>query len=413
MIIDVIPWIVVGLALLGLGLSLWIVVPAPTMALLPLAVVAPEVSPLLLGVQGAIAIFTVVWFWNSDDWSVGLVELVELVGLVGNLGGMVLSSLPLWSLAPTIRHTQAQMEAALGRDYGDRLPPTLQQQMRSQPFAWADIVRADMLRSIPQREVRRDRQTIPTADGAALAVDLYRPASRPTNGDRLPLIVTIYGGAWQVGQPEDTATFSRYMAAQSYGVAAIAYRHAPDYRFPTQLEDVQTSLQWLVHHAGDYQLDPTRIALVGWSAGAHLAMLAAYHPNALPVRAVVNYYGPVDLVQGYYNLPNPDPIDGRSVLETFLGGNPDDHPECYQTASPLHWVRPGLPPTLLLYGDRDHLVKPVFGQQLDQQLKAAGNTSILIRLPWAEHAFDRVWTGMGNQIALYHVERFLAHMLRS
>lgn len=87
-------------------------------------------------------------------------------------------------------------------------------------------------------------------------------------------------------------------------------------------------------------------------------------------------------------------------------------PDAYKAASPVTYVKPGLPPTLMVYGDRDHLVKPIFGYQLHQQLQASGNQSILIRLPWSEHAFDALFSGMGNQIALYHTERFLAWTLR-
>ncbi|MGK7889168.1 MAG: alpha/beta hydrolase fold domain-containing protein [Leptolyngbyaceae cyanobacterium] len=404
MTINIIGAVVVGLSILGLGLSVGIIVPAPTLSLFPLTVAAPEISPLLGLSQGAIALITLILpktpilSGNDYRWFV--------VGC--SLGGLWLSSLPLWPLAATIRQAQTQMETRLGQAYGDRILSALQQQMRPQPFVLQDLVWGIPLS--PQK-VERDRHQIPTPDGATLTLDLYRPTVKLAEGDSLPMIVVIYGGAWQAGQPEDNAVFCNYMAAQGYGVAAIAYRHAPDYCFPVQLKDVQTSLQWLVHHAPDYQLDPQRLALVGWSAGAHLALLAGYQPDALPIRAVVNYYGPVNLALAYRDLPKPDPIDTRSVLETFLGGPPDDYPDRYQAASPSHWIRSGLPPTLSVYGDRDHLVKPIFGQQLDQALRTAGNQSILIRLPWAEHAFDRVWQGMGNQIALYCVERFLAYTL--
>ncbi|NER85439.1 MAG: alpha/beta hydrolase, partial [Leptolyngbya sp. SIO1D8] len=220
------------------------------------------------------------------------------------------------------------------------------------------------------------------------------------------------GGAWQRGKPSHIARFSRYMVAQGYTVVAIDYRHAPEYRFPTQLQDVQTALQWVQANAVAYDIDLNRLALAGWSAGAHLVLLAAYQPDALPVKAVVNYYGPTNLAEGYRDLPVPDPIDTRAVLEAFLGGSPEQMPQAYQLASPIHHVRLGLPPTLLIYGGRDHLVKPIFGQQLDERLRAIGNASVLLNLPWAEHVFDSVFRGISNQMALYYTERFLAWSLR-
>jgi acetyl esterase/lipase len=239
----------------------------------------------------------------------------------------------------------------------------------------------------------------------------------------------IHGGAWQGGSPRDHAEFSRYMAARGYVVWAITYRYAPKHKFPAQIEDVQTALQFIQQHGQEYETDLNRVALMGRSAGAHLTMLAAYDtpkPNAPPIRAVVNYYGPVDLTAGYYDVPNPDPINSRSILQDFLGGTPDQVGELYKAASPITYVhrridRPtqnGLPPTglrqsplppsLLIYGGKDHIVMAKFGKALAQRLIESGNQSIFLEIPWADHSFDAVFSGISNQLALYYTERFLA-----
>ncbi|NET09472.1 MAG: alpha/beta hydrolase, partial [Symploca sp. SIO2B6] len=305
------------------------------------------------------------------------------------------------------------------------------------------IVLRDLIQGIKMTDVQCDRHSLPISNGTSLPLNLYhpplkiqhpnskipnpnskipnpKPSSEATQSDILkpshPTLITFYGGGWHNGHPDETADFSRYMAAQGYVVVAIAYRHAPDHLFPTQLNDVQMALRWIVEHHTEYNIDPSRVALVGWSAGAHLALLTAYQshlwPSGLNIRAVANYYGPVDLAEGYRDLPHPDPIDGRAVLTDFLGGSPTEVPDRYREASPLYQIQAGLPSTLSIYGDRDHIVKPIFGQRLDQQLRQKGNHSILIRLPWAEHAFDKVSQGLGNQIALYYVERFFAWTLR-
>jgi acetyl esterase/lipase len=62
---------------------------------------------------------------------------------------------------------------------------------------------------------------------------------------------------------------------------------------------------FIQQHAVEYETDITRIALLGRSAGGHLAMLAAYQPDALPVRAVVSYYGPFNLTKGYTRATQP------------------------------------------------------------------------------------------------------------
>src|SRR5438270_883194 len=83
-------------------------------------------------------------------------------------------------------------------------------------------------------------------------------------------------------------------------------RHAPAFHYPAQLEDVRAGLAFLRVHAAEFQGDPERIALIGRSSGAHLALLSAYQPD-IHVRAVVSFYGPTDLTRGYWEVPSPDP----------------------------------------------------------------------------------------------------------
>jgi acetyl esterase/lipase len=142
-------------------------------------------------------------------------------------------------------------------------------------------------------------------------------------------------------------------------------------------------------------------------------MLAAYAPNAPPIRAVVNYYGPVDLTAGYAEPPRPDPIDTRAVLEAFLGGTPAQLADRYRQASPYQFVtRSNLPPTLLIYGSRDHIVQAKFGRALAERLRSLKVPTVMIEIPWSEHVFDAVFRGLGNQIALEYSDRFLAATLQ-
>ena len=125
----------------------------------------------------------------------------------------------------------------------------------------------------------------------------------------------------------------------------------------------------------------TRLALVGRSAGAQLALLAAYEPNAPRIRGVVAYYGPVDLAEGYRHPPKPDPLGVRAIEEALLGGTPDSVPGRYREASPITYVTRRLPPTLLVYGGRDHVVEARFGRLLHERLLATGTSSCSWRFP--------------------------------
>jgi acetyl esterase/lipase len=408
-------WLLLIFCAITFGLSAWIIIPAPIFTLLPLSVGTPEISPLLLmiSLMGLIAsLLPTLKFnridhkWQWLDWQrLSWKHWRSRLALAFSVAALILSALPLvqWPMA-----NQAADRAflqTLGPDYLAQVPAAVLTGMRSSPFVLTDLGRKLAYPAI------RETLDIPFAQpqGVPLTMNSYRPAAP----GRYPAIVTLYGGAWQRGKPAQDAAFNRYIAAQGYAVWAIDYRHAPQHRFPAQIEDVKTALTFIQQHAAEYDTDMSRVALMGRSAGAQLAMLAAYRDSPIPIRAVVDYYGPVDLTAGYYDLPMPDPINSRAILESFLGGPPPQFAERYRQASPLNAVGPGLPPSLLIYGGRDHIVELRFGRHLAETLTAQGNQAVFIEIPWADHAFDAVFSGLSNQMALYYTERFLAWALQT
>ncbi len=378
-------------ALIGLFLSLWIVVPATNMVLFRLAVGAPEVSPWLRGVNGVVVALAL-----AIGRSAGSGRIAMMMGLVG----LALSSLPLLQLPSANQQFAAAMEQGLGKDYSAQILQEQQTQMRPHPFQLRDC-----FLGIPRSPAVRFTPDIQFAapDGIPLQLDVYRP---PAVG-KYPTLVVIHGGGWQAGSRGEYTAFNFYMAARGYTVIAITYRFAPRYQFPAQLEDVQAALDFIQSNAAEYEVDTNRMALIGRSAGAHLGLLAAYQSKAVPVKAIVSYYGPTDLIKGYQDLPNPDPIDVRALLEAFMGGTPEDLFTQYQQASPVYAERSSFPPTLLIYGKRDHIVKAAFGQQLFERLQRSNSEAVFLEIPWAEHAFDAVFNGVSNQLALYYTERFI------
>ncbi|GAA6617881.1 alpha/beta hydrolase fold domain-containing protein [Scytonema sp. NUACC26] len=379
---------------IGLFLSAWIVLPAPTMFLLTLAVGAPEVCPWLLGFN-AIA-FLLSWLWIYRPRLKYLACLASFLGLL--ICGLELAAIP---------QTQMKMSDAmvlgLGVNYLDKIPVEIRTEMRSHPFSLTDsFVGIHRNRTRHQTGIR-----FANPNGVPLSMEVYQPLKV----GKYPALVVIYGGAWQRGNPSVNFEFNQYMALRGYTVFAINYRHAPQHRFPAQLEDVRAALDFIRIHAVEYEADVEKMVLLGRSSGAHLAMLAAYQPDALPLRAVINYYGPVNLTEGYNDPPSPDPINIRRVLEAFLGGTPQEIPQKYEIASPSHYVTRPLPPTLLVYGARDRIVQSKFGRRMYQRLLKSNTTTVYLEIPWAEHAFDAVFNGVSNQLALYYTERFLAWAL--
>ena len=254
--------------------------------------------------------------------------------------------------------------------------------------------------------------TVPTLEPRVLssAIHLYRPTRR--DDEPLPTIIDIHGGSWQVGGVRDDESFSRIMAAKGFAVFALDYRKAPAFKFPAQRDDVMKAIVWVRDNALRLGADPERVALVGRSAGGHLAMLAAYARSSVHVRSVISFYGPADLRALYAEPPSPDPLHVRTKLEEFLGGTPDSVPQVYREASPVSLVGPNLPPTLHIQGGGDNVVPVRLTRALHAALLAAGSRSLLLEIPWADHSFNMVHFGPSNVVAQSVIDAFLADTLR-
>jgi len=372
----------------------WSFLPPPTYFFLALAVAAPEVGAwlVLLAILAAALALPSLRTHRSAR-----------VAVVLALATLVSASLPLLRFDRVNRAFEQTMRERLGDNYLAGVADELRSRMHS-----SSLDAGELFSGLDTGDARVTRGIVyATPEGHALALDVYQPMV----AGRRPAIVQIYGGAWQRGAPREGERFARYLAAHGYVVFAIDYRHAPRWQWPAQLDDTRAALVWIAAHAGEYGADVGRLALIGRSSGAQLALTAAYMPDSIPVRAVVSLYGPTDLVTGYREPPSPDPLRVRTVEEAFLGGTPDDRPERYADASPISYATRPLPPTLLIYAGRDHVVMPRFGAMLDEQLRATGTVSVLLTIPWAEHAFDAVTGGPSAQLALRHTERFLAWAL--
>src|SRR5206468_4942909 len=128
----------------------------------------------------------------------------------------------------------------------------------------------------------------------------------------------------------------------------VDYRLAPQFHYPTQLDDVRAAFGWLHAHASSLGVDPQRIAVMGYSAGAHLALLLGLvdPSDGVRPRAVVAGAAPSDLT-AYPNSP---------VIAALIGGSGVDLPDAYADASPISHVSPGDPPVLLYHGRLDAMV---------------------------------------------------------
>jgi acetyl esterase/lipase len=271
------------------------------------------------------------------------------------------------------------------------------------------LVAADLVVGVASPQVQKSSRIYSTAEGDTLSLDLYTP--RTAQGPA-PGVIVIHGGGWRNGDSGELSGLNVYLAARGYLVASINYRLSPRARFPAAREDVKAAIAYLKVHAAELGLDPERLVLLGRSAGGQLALLVAYTIDDPSIRGVIAFYAPADLGYSYAHPANRWVIDSRGLLEGYIGGPPDRFSAAYDTASPIRFIGPHIPPTLLIHGGRDELVSFEQSERLAARLAESGASHFLLRLPWATHGCDVHFNGPCGQITTYAVERFLAYVMR-
>lgn len=276
------------------------------------------------------------------------------------------------------------------------------------------------LKGFQNRNSGENKNTFAFANvgGKQLRLDVYAP---PKNIEKIGAgIIVVHGGSWNAGGRGDFPHWNRWLAEKGYTVFDIDYRLAPQPNYLTATGDVKCAVGWVKRNAAQFQISPDKIVLLGRSAGAHLALLAAYSandtrlPSSCPnaetgentragenVRGVVSLYAPVDLIWSFDNPANERVINGKKTLALFLGGNPHESTETrarFLLASPDFHVNSETTPTLLIHGGQDQLVRSENMNLLAEKLREANAPHKTLFVSYAQHGFDYNFSGWGAQI---------------
>ncbi|RYZ17354.1 MAG: alpha/beta hydrolase, partial [Sphingobacteriales bacterium] len=171
--------------------------------------------------------------------------------------------------------------------------------------------------------------------------------------------------------------------------------------FPSQEEDIKAAIDAIVAKAGDYAINSEKISLLGFSAGAHLALLQAYKKPSPRINAVIDYFGPTDLVTMYQKPWHPlVPM----ALQMVTGQSIQTGKAILEASSPARFVTSQSPPTLILHGGKDAVVDVSQSRLLAQKLEANGVLHELHLYPAEGHgrwygqalqsSFDRIGHSM-------------------
>jgi acetyl esterase/lipase len=338
---------------------------------------------------------------------VGITSLVVISGAWGSnyrLAGNVLGIITLIIfLTPVIRAywiaKDLKQEMAIALNGPNTRSSALLFKKDTQPFSfWKMFSRTG---SIPYRTL-----TYVTYPDISLGLDFY--PSQATG--KRPCVIVVHGGSWSSGDSKQLAELNSYLAKVGYNVAAINYRMAPEYQSPAPVQDVQASLKYLQLHADELNIDTNKFVLLGRSAGAQIALLAAYTLHNEGIKGIIDFYGPADMVWGYSAPASPLVMDSRGVMERYLGGPYQHVPQNYKMSSPLAFVNRQTVPTLIIHGYNDVLVAYEHSRRLNEKLQQNGIKHYWLKLPWATHGFDFNLTGPGGQLSTYAVEAFLGNI---
>jgi acetyl esterase/lipase len=393
---------------------------------------------------------TKVFFWVPKLLGAALSPILGLISGLGALSGLIRGD---WKLAGIgilgagmaakllndIPNSEEQFEAVFSPKWRERVPNRLRS---SSPILPRSIDSSTKNRVEFQRSVICEHPNIEKA----LLADLWQPtpgSSRSGLG-----VINLHGGGWRVGDKGlGTQHFFHHLAGQGHVVLDVAYTLWPQADIQSMVTEANQAIIWMKDNHEALSVNPERIFLMGGSAGAHLALLAAYTADQkifLPegdsgetsVRGVIAFYPPVDLLNlqsaiwdtvnkkkkpidqavndmmNFLFMYHPEGDDGdmSDMLTEMMGGSPDEIPDTYRALSPIYQVGPHCPPTLLLHGSDD-----VFGltpgvRRLHKELQAAGVPAVLVEYPHTDHGFDLVLPQISPvaRSAAHNIERFLA-----
>jgi acetyl esterase/lipase len=376
-------WFLLSLAGALATLSLLTVVPAPPWSPWKLAVLAGEFGHWLALLALAVAFSSACAGGSSSVLTVTTVVLATAATAL-----FLVPAAQAWRLAARL---PAQVAAEFGA--GPPLP-------RAFSFSTLFFGR-DPAPIVPQ--------TFEVSPG--LPLDFYAPV-RPAGAAPAPVVIVIHGGGWDSGDRTQLPKLNHWLASRGYAVAAISYRLAPAHRWPAPREDVLAALAFLQARASALGIDPTRLVLLGRSAGGQIAETVAYTARDPALRGVVGFYAPSDLIFGYVNTHENDMLRSPALMRQYLGGPPDTARAQYESASAIFHVGRGSPPTLLLHGTNDALSWHRHSERLAAKLAEHRVPHLHVALPWATHAFDYNLHGPGGQLTCFALETFLARVTR-
>lgn len=230
----------------------------------------------------------------------------------------------------------------------------------------------------------------------SLRLDLHTPSAVK----QPPLIVYVHGGAWRAGSKSDVPIAG--LLDHGFAIASVDYRLSTQARFPAQIHDIKAAIRFLRARSASLGIDSEKIAIIGSSAGGHLATLVGVTHGHRELEGRIGEHldqsSRIDAIVSFYGASNFLSIFGQSTefgltvripaLKLLLGDLPEKAPTLARLASPTTHLDKADPPLLLLHGDAD----PQMPHAQSAELAHAYPSLVkLITLPGSKHGGDEFY----------------------
>ncbi|QHT70917.1 alpha/beta hydrolase [Rhodocytophaga rosea] len=233
-------------------------------------------------------------------------------------------------------------------------------------------------------------------------LDIYLPSQ---SKGKLPLVIWVHGGGWMTNDKYADMGYMKQTVKDfldnGYAFASIDYRFSTTAPFPAQMHDCNQAIEFLYQQASKYNIDRERIALIGFSAGGHLASVLGLSNNnsvtgfypaqkkpSFKIKAVVDFYGPSDLLAF---SSDPEILAAENPISLLLGASPIKRPDLAKAASPVSYVDKNDPPFLIIHGEKDESVpytQSLLLQSYLDQVKVKNEVIIVDGAPHFGEKFD-------------------------
>lgn len=239
--------------------------------------------------------------------------------------------------------------------------------------------------------------------------------------EEYPLVVFVQGSGWQKQRLYQNLGDMVRVAEKGYAVALLEYRSSDLAPIPAQAEDVKTAIRFLRKNGKQYRLRTEKIALWGDSSGAHTALLAgitgndepdtpAYGEYSAEVSCIVDWYGPVDMVEMCKDPSVQDHSDPKGNFGMAIGGySALERPDLAEKANILRYLseEKATPPILIMHGGRDHVVPFRQSCLLYEKLRELGKEVEMVKVLGAFHAFGGFHSVEAQDMVLSFIQKYI------